>query len=64
MLLPYATITALVAASERPRILAKLDPLRNVPRGNFTLADYSYEGADLCQNEFGNCRLPNLGKVA
>lgn len=45
----------------RPHILANHDPLRNVPRGPFTLADYSYERADLCHAQFGNCRVPSLG---
>lgn len=45
----------------RPRVLANHDPLRNVPRGEFTLDDYSYTRANLCQCEFGNCSIPSLG---
>jgi hypothetical protein len=45
-------------------VAAYPDPLRSVPRGSYTLDDYTYEGADLCHNEFGSCRLPNLGARA
>lgn len=48
---------AQIRAAQAPRIVAAHDPLRSVPRGNFTLADFSYEEADLSQNEFGNCNL-------
>ncbi len=48
----------------RPRILAAHDPLRNVPRGFFTLESYTYESTGLCHAHFANCSLPNLGKVA
>jgi hypothetical protein len=36
------------------------DPPRAVPRGRFTLDDYSYDDADLCHAHFGNCELPSL----
>ena len=62
-ILTFVTIQSLLARP-RVKILAAHDPLRNVPTGNFTLADYSYDDADLCQNEFGNCALPNLGAKA
>lgn len=45
----------------RARILAKHDPLRNVPRGDFTLASFSYRRARLCQREFFNCALTSFG---
>lgn len=65
--LTYTTVQALLPQAkphERVRILAARDPLRNVPAGNFTLDDYSYDAANLCHGEFGNCALLNLGKVA
>lgn len=61
--IPFQTV-ATVKPHERVRILAKHDALRNVPRGDYTLDNYSYELADLCHNEFGSCELRNLGKVA
>jgi hypothetical protein len=65
-LLTYASVRAIVGTGphRRVRILAAHDPLRNIPRGSFTLGDFSYERADLCQNEFGNCQLRNLGARA
>lgn len=48
----------------RVRLLAKFDgfdPLAGVRVGESTLADFSFSGADLCQNEFGNCELRSLG---
>lgn len=65
-ILTYSCIRALspVAPRQRVRILAKRDPLRNLPQGDFTLDDYSYEASDLCHGEFGNCALLNLGTVA
>lgn len=49
-------------APVRPvRIVASHDPLRNVPRGNFTLDDYSYDDSDLCHSDFGNCRMDSKG---
>jgi hypothetical protein len=42
------------------KILAKHDALRNVPQGDFTLDDFDYERADLCQEQFGNCALRSL----
>jgi hypothetical protein len=44
----------------RVRVVAQHDPLRTVPRGDFILADFSYEGAGLCQTQFANCSLPSL----
>ena len=44
----------------RVRLLAKFDgfdPLAGVNVAGSTLADYSYEQADLCHKEFGNCQL-------
>lgn len=55
---------ARVKPHQRVRVLAKHDPLRNVPQGDFTLDRFSYAGADLCHNEFANCELRNLGRVA
>lgn len=57
--LTYAAIRALTGGTppRRVRITAAHDPLGNVPVGTFTLADYSYDGADLCQREFFNCEL-------
>lgn len=65
-LLSYAAVQAISggAPHRRVRVLAAHDPLRNVPRGDFTLDDFDYERADLCQNEFGSCALRNLGAVA
>lgn len=45
----------------RPRVLASHDPLRNVPKGPFTLADYSFERAGLCHHQFANCSVPSMG---
>jgi hypothetical protein len=59
-ILTYAAVQTLLGG-QRVRILAKRDPLRNLPAGTFTLADYSYVGAELCHGEFGNCRLHSLG---
>ncbi len=62
-LLALASVRAITGGGphRRVRLLAKQDPLRNVPRGDFTLADYSYNRARLCQREFGNCALSSLG---
>jgi hypothetical protein len=65
-ILTYATIQSLLTPGtphRRPRILAKRDPLRNVPTGDFTLADYSYDAADLCHADFANCELASNGKA-
>lgn len=65
LLTPAAVIVARTQLGyPRPRIVANHDPLRNVPQGDFRLDDYSFEGADLCQREFGNCALPALNVVA
>ena len=45
----------------RVRITAARDPLRNLPRGDFSLDDFDYDSAGLCQNEFGNCAVNSLG---
>jgi hypothetical protein len=59
VILTYATVQSLLA-QPRARILARRDPLRNLPPGEFTLADYSYVGAELCHIEFANCALNSL----
>jgi hypothetical protein len=56
---PAEQMVALPAA-----LVIPADPLRSVPRGSFTLGDYSYEGSSLCHHEFGNCALPHLGERA
>lgn len=54
---------AQIRVAQAPRIVAAHDPLLSVPRGDFTLADFSYEGADLSQHDFGNCNLLSSGRA-
>jgi hypothetical protein len=45
-------------------VVVPRDPLRRVPRGPFTLGDYSYTRAGLHHAHFGSCALRNLGRLA
>lgn len=48
----------------RVRVVVAYDPLRSVPQGSYTLQDYDYDAANLCQREFYCCELRKLNEVA